>query len=82
MPRPRELPGRARIVVVGGGVGVVVVPVPAAGVDAVGVVPVPAATAPVLAARAAPPAAGVRLRDPGERWFHLIIVSRFPGGRP
>jgi hypothetical protein len=35
-----------------------------------------------LAAHAAPPAAVIRLRDPDERWLHLIIVSRFLGDRP
>jgi hypothetical protein len=37
---------------------------------------------PVPVAHAAPPAAVFRLREIGERWLHLIIVSRFLGDRP
>jgi hypothetical protein len=37
---------------------------------------------PFPAARAASTAAVVRLREIGERWLHLIIVSRFLGDRP
>ncbi len=37
---------------------------------------------PPAAVHAAPPAAVIRLRDPDERWLHLIIVSRSLGDRP
>jgi hypothetical protein len=37
---------------------------------------------PLPAAHAASPAAVFRLREIGERWLHLIIVSRLLGDRP